>query len=71
MKETEYLYGIQPKELDNKGYFKALEYKKIAGMKLYRSLFLKHDKTKEDSDRMFYVERAIKHTGKLLKERDG
>jgi len=69
MKKTEYLYGIQPKELDNKGYFKALEYKKTAGMKLYRSLFLKHDKTKEDSDRMFYVNKAIEHTRKLLDER--
>jgi len=69
MKKTEYLYGIQPKELDNKGYFKALEYKKIAGINLYRSLFLKHDKTKEDNDRMIYVNKAIEHTRKLLDER--
>jgi len=69
MKKTIYLYGIFPSELEDKGYFEALEYKKTAATKLYRSLFLKPDKTKKDNDRMFYVNKAIQHTQKLLDER--
>jgi len=69
MHKTEFLYGLIPSDLDNKEYFTALHFKKEAGVKLYRQLFLKPDKTKEDSDRMFYVERAVRHTERLILER--
>jgi len=69
MKKTLHIYGIEPKELEGMEYFAALLFKKEAGVKLYRQLFLKPDKTKEDSDRMFYVERAVRHTERLILER--
>jgi len=69
MKKTIYLYGIFPSELEDKEYFEALKFKEISGIKLYRTLFLKHDKTKEENDRMFYVNKAVQHTQKLLDER--
>jgi len=69
MKSTNYLYGILPEELENKMYFEGLVYKREAGVKLCRELFLKHNKTEEDYDRMFFVNKSVEHTEKLLEER--
>jgi len=70
IKSTKYLYDIDSSDLEDKLYFDALEYKLEAGRRLYRELFLKHDKTKEEEDRMFYVAKAQRHTEKLLEERE-
>jgi len=67
---TNYLYGIEPKELDNKMYWEALQYKLEAGTRLYRKLFLIPKRNKEEEDRMFYVDKAYNHTKKLLEERN-
>ena len=68
MKNTQYLYGIEPKELENKLYFEALRHKRDSGVRLYRKLFLDHDKTEEAHIQMFYVAKALKHTEKLIEE---
>ena len=70
MKTTQYLYGIEPEELDNKYYFEALKYKLEVGSKLYKSLYKIKKQTKEESDRTFWVLDAIDHTRKLIKERE-
>lgn len=69
MHNTSYLYGLQPNELEDMFYFDALKHKKHMGTRLYRKLFLKHDKTTEDETQMFWVAKALKHTEKLLEER--
>ena len=69
MKSTQYLYGIRPVELENKMYFEALQYKYDACTALYRTLYLKHNKTEEEDVQMFHVERAQKFTKRLLDER--
>ena len=68
MKTTQYIYGIDPDELENKYYFEALQYKKEEGIKLYRKLFLKHNKTEDDTTQMFWVAKGLDHTEKLLDE---
>ena len=70
MKTTEYLYGIQPTELDNKFYYEALEYKLDKGSQLYRELY-PNSKDKETNDRIFFVLKALDHTRELLEERKG
>tara|TARA_R110000772_G_scaffold29667_1_gene73976 strand:- start:34 stop:243 length:210 start_codon:yes stop_codon:yes gene_type:complete len=69
MKTTKYLYGIEPWDLEDKLYFAALKYKKEKGTRLYRSLFLNHERTEEEEKQMFYVAKALRHTQKLLDER--
>ena len=69
MKKTNYLYGIEPIELDGKDYWKALQFKYDESTKLYRRLFLKHDRTDEESHRLFYVGKAQGFTKRLLDER--
>lgn len=68
---TEYLYGIQAKILENMLYFDALEFKLKSGQALYMYL---NNKSKVYGDkihvRKFFVEKAIKHTRKLLAERN-
>ena len=66
---TEYLYGITPQDLEDMKYFEALEYKKQQGQKLYKSLYDMRRNEREDV-RMHYVAKALKHTQKLLDERD-
>lgn len=64
---TEFLYGITPDKLEGLLYFDALELKLKSGEYLYRGL---HLGLVEDIDhRKFYVEKALKHTRKLLAER--
>lgn len=69
MHSTQYLYGIDPEELTGMLYFDALQYKYDAGTRLYRKLWLIPKKTEEEQDRMFYVEKAQRHTKALLDER--
>ena len=69
MKQTNYLYGIEPSELDNKMYFEALSYKYDEGTKLFRKLYLNSERTEEEDVQMFYVAEAQKFTKKLLDER--
>ena len=40
MKTTEYLYGIQPEELDHMDYWIALRYKLEKGKELFNYLYL-------------------------------
>jgi len=68
--KTEYLYGIQPSELENKFYYEALAYKKEAGQRLLKALYLKDDRTEEEGVRLFFVQKAINHTQSLLDERE-
>ena len=70
MKTTQYLYGIEPEELDNKYYFPALKHKVETGKKLYKYIHNIENKTKEESDREFWVLDALNHTRKLIKERE-
>ena len=69
MKTTKYLYSIDASDLEGMEYYTALQHKLAAGTRLYRKLYLKADKTKEEDDRMFYVAKAQRHTEKLLEER--
>jgi len=69
MNTTNYLYGIEVEELDNKFYFEALQYKLEKGKLLYKELYLSNDNTREVQDRMFYVYQALEHTEKLIQEK--
>jgi len=68
MKTTGYLYGFSAKELKNKFYEEALRYKLEKGLIHYRKLYDKTEKTKEEQDQMFWIEKALDHTRKLLEE---
>jgi len=70
MHTTEYLYGIKPIELEGLDYYSALQYKYNQGVKLYQELYLKENKTEDDNIRLFHVEKAVRHTKKLIDERD-
>ena len=67
MKKTEYLFGIQPEELDGKEYWEALQYKLDNALILFKGLYV----SKEDTDREFWVSKAMRHTQKLLNEGNG
>jgi len=69
MKTTQYLYGIEASELDNKFYFEALSYKVDKGGALYKKLYMTENRNKEEDDRMFYVLRALDKTRELIEER--
>ncbi len=66
MRTTEYLYGIKPSELDSHTYWSGLNFKIKEGTNLFRELY----KSKEDNERLFWVNKAIEHTRKLINERD-
>ena len=66
MKTSEYLYGINPEELDDITYWNALRYKIEKGTELFRELYTSNN----DNHRLFYVNKAMLHTRKLLEERD-
>jgi len=68
-KSTQYLYGIDPLELENKFYKEALQYKLDSAKKLHVELYGK-DRTygSDIHKRLFYVQKAIKHTEMLLYE---
>ncbi len=70
MKSTKYLFDIDASDLEFKFYFEALNYKQIAGRRLYRELYMIENPTKEEEDRMFYVAKALKHTEDLLEDRE-
>jgi len=71
VKKTEYLYGITTEELEEKMYFEALKFKVEAGMKLYKELLSKPcDYGSKEAVRIFYVEKALSHTRKLLEEKE-
>ena len=63
---TQYLYGIDVRELDNMLYWEALAYKHKKAMDLFRTLYMEM----QDETRIFYVNKAINHTKKLLEERE-
>lgn len=65
MKKTKYLFNIEPEELDGLEYWDALRYKLEHALVLFKRLY----ETKEDTDREFWVSKAIKHTRDLLDER--
>lgn len=69
MKTTEYLFGINPEELDNKFYYEALDYKLQKAKELYNKLYDSGKKDHKTRDRMFYVLEAVDHTRKLIEER--
>lgn len=64
---TEFLYGIKPEVLEPMKYFEALEHKLMAGKYLYQGLYL--GLVPDENHRMFYVEKAMRHTEKLLAEK--
>ena len=66
MKKTEYLYGIKPEQLDGLEYWDALKLKKENAEILYEELYV----TGIDKEREFWVYKALKHTEKLIGERD-
>ena len=69
MKTTQYLYGIEPVELENKFYLEALKYKLESGMKLHKEIYLSNSSYgSEEHNRLFYVQKAIAHTRKLINE---
>jgi len=69
VKTTEYLYGIQPKELKDMLYFDALKYKYDACTRLFRKLYLTDRKTDEQKLQLWHVTKAQEHTEKLLLEK--
>ena len=66
MKSTEYLYNIKPEELDGLEYWAGLKLKIDSATKLFALLYT----SAQDTDRLFYVNKAIIHTRKLINERD-
>lgn len=64
---TEYLYGIDPSDIMKMTYKIALQFKLDVGSELYYMLSSEPYKD-QDTDRMFYVMKAITHTRKLLDE---
>ena len=68
MKTTEYLYGIQPKELKDMLYFDALQYKYDACTRLFRKLYLTDRKTDEQNLQLWHVTKAQEHTKSLIEE---
>ncbi len=69
MRTTQYLYGINPSELENKMYFEALQYKHEAGKKLFKDLYYTKNRDEKQEIRYHYVIKAINHTKDLLEER--
>ena len=66
MKSTEYLYNIKPEQLYGLEYYEALKFKLDNCTELFRKLYM-HP---EDNERLFWVNKAMNHTQKLLNERD-
>ena len=66
---TQYLFGINPSELENKFYFEALQYKIDAAKKLHRCLYELRNPTPCELDRKFYVIKALRHTERLMEDR--
>ena len=64
MKSTQYLYGLDPKDIAELPHLKALKLKRTSGKNLYIELY----KSGEDDERRFYVEKALRHTEVLIKE---
>ena len=69
MRTTQYLYGINPSELENKMYFEALQYKHEAGKKLFKDLYYTKNRSDKQEIRYHHVTKAINHTKDLLEER--
>lgn len=69
MKTTKYLYNIDPKELMGMEYFTALQFKYDSCTKLFKELFLKHDRTHDEDVRLYHVGRAQGFTKRLIKEK--
>ena len=67
--KTQYLYGINPEELDPMLYYEALTFKHINARQLYEKLYIMKNKTWFNNVRLFFVEKAMKHTWKLIQER--
>lgn len=67
---TQYLYSIKKQELENKFYFEALRYKLEAGKRLQKQLYLAEEDSEYNRVRLFFVEKAIRHTNKLINEED-
>ncbi len=66
MKSTEYLYDLNFESLSKMKYFDGLQYKLNCAKKLYASLY----KNDIEHERQFYVHKAIKHTERLLREKE-
>ncbi len=69
MMTTEFLYGVKPEELAPMKYYDALAYKYSKGQELFRALYLGN--LPNENHRQFYVEKALRHTKKLINERKG
>ena len=69
MMKTQYLYGINPENLDKMLYYEALTFKYIHAKKLYEELYLSTNKNWYNTVRIFFVEKAMTHTWKLIEER--
>ena len=67
--KTEYLYGIKPEDLDKMLYYEALTYKHVNARKLYEKLYTMPTRNWYNHVRLFFVEKAMKHTWKLIQER--
>ena len=63
---TEYLYGIKPEELVDLKYYDALKFKLDSAHKIFRELYIEG----KDPDRVFWVDKAVNHTRRLIQERD-
>lgn len=70
MRTTEYLYNITPESLEYLYYYEALKYKHEHARLLYQDLYYTPKKTWEEHVRMFFVEKAIRHTEELIKEKE-
>jgi len=69
MMKTEYLYSIKPETLDNMYYYEALKFKYEKAKTLYEKLYSIKNRTWYQHVRIFFVEKAIRHTQKLIQER--
>ncbi len=66
--ETEYLYGVKVIWFLFLPYKWAIKYKLKKSMELMRTLYFIENKDFDDELRLFYVNKAIKHNEKLLRE---
>ena len=72
MKQTEYLYELNIKSLENMKYFQGLQYKSNCAKRLYNKLNeeSKTNYSDELHERKFHVYKAWKHNERLMNERE-
>ena len=70
MLNTQYLFGIEPEELEDKLYYDALRFKLAKVESLHSELYNKPNQSYEDRVRLHNVQKALRHTVDLIAEKE-